>query len=132
MKAEEIRELNMKMQEQILSARSAAGQDAGFKSFALSIVTEFVAQMAEMNDSLRKIANPPVSNEESPWVQLGWRGRRFVINRNDVAGVNQIGSSLAECVVLMRGDNAEEGGWAVEMAYPDLCAALHIPFKESA
>ena len=58
MKAQEIRKLNEKLQEQMLESKTVAEHDAGFHSLQLSLLAEIAAQIAEANEHLAKIANP--------------------------------------------------------------------------
>ena len=132
MTADDIRELNHRLQEQMLNSQTVAEHEAGFKSLLLSIASEFVAQVAEMNEHLREIASPKVTVEESPWVQLSWRGRQFLVNRNDASSAHQGGLNRTESVLIMRTDVPEDGGRSCEMPLAELCAKLHIPYKEPA
>ncbi len=63
MTADDIRELNQRLQEQMLKSQTVAEQEAGFKSLMLSIAAEFVAQVAEMNEHLRRILDYKEPNE---------------------------------------------------------------------
>ena len=63
MKAEEIRTLNEKLQEQILNAQTPAEHDAGFHSLHLSLMSEVAAQLAEISEHLRKIVVRKEPNE---------------------------------------------------------------------
>ena len=122
-----IRELNQRLQDQMNHATSHSEKLAAENSLTLSLLAEFVAQIAEANESLRKIANPlHAVDAESPWVTLSWRGREFVVNRNDVSSVDQYRSNPAESVLVLRTDNPEDGGRYCEMNMLDLCAALKI------
>lgn len=60
MKADDIRSLNEKMQENILNARSVGEQEAGFKSLFLSLLSELTAITAEINKKWDMILNPPL------------------------------------------------------------------------
>ena len=55
MKAEEIRNLNGTLQEQILQAQSPAGRDAGVQSLQLSLMAEIAAQLAEHNEHMARL-----------------------------------------------------------------------------
>ena len=65
MKADDIRTLNERMQEQMLNSKSVEGQDAGFKSLLLSLLSEMAAQGAESNENLRRVLNPPLMYDTS-------------------------------------------------------------------
>jgi len=65
MKADDIRTLNERMQEQMLNSKSVEGQDAGFKSLLLSLLSEMAAQGAESNENLKRVLNPPLMYEMS-------------------------------------------------------------------
>ena len=65
MKADDIRTLNERMQEQMLNSKSVEGQDAGFKSLLLSLLSEMAAQGAESNENLRRVLNPPLVYDTS-------------------------------------------------------------------
>ena len=65
MNAQDIRSLNERMQEQMLNSKSVEGQDAGFKSLLLSLLSEMAAQGAESNENLRRILNPPLMYDTS-------------------------------------------------------------------
>ena len=61
MNAESIRALNAHCQKLAGSvAISREQQDVGLKSLEVSMLTEIAAQMAELNDSLKHIAYPPL------------------------------------------------------------------------
>jgi len=132
-KAEEIRTLNEKVQEQILNAQTPAEHDAGFRSLHLSLMSEVAAQLAEISEHLRKIANPPqVVNAESPWVHCQWKGRKCVIHKDEVGSVFQYGTSLTESVIVRRGDIGEDAGTCCEFSFAEACAKFGIPYKEPA
>ena len=63
MKADDIRTLNERMQEQMLNSKSVEGQEAGFKSLLLSLLSEMAAQGAESNENLKRVLNPPLMVE---------------------------------------------------------------------
>ena len=65
MKADDIRTLNERMQEQMLNSKSVEGQEAGFKSLLLSLLSEMAAQGAESNENLRRVLNPPLMYDTS-------------------------------------------------------------------
>ena len=65
MNAQDIRSLNDRMKEQMLNSKSVEGQDAGFKSLLLSLLSEMAAQGAESNENLRRILNPPLMYDTS-------------------------------------------------------------------
>jgi hypothetical protein len=133
MTPDDIRELNLRIQENILKAQTVAEQDAGFRSLALSIATEFVAQVAEIGESLRKISSPPQPvNAESPWVHCQWKGRKCVIHKDEVGSVFQYGTSLTESVIVRRGDVGEDAGTCCEFSFSEACAKFGIPYKEPA
>ncbi len=52
MTAEEIRELNVKLQEKMLATKAAAAYDGAYKSMQLSLLAEIAAQIAELNTKL--------------------------------------------------------------------------------
>jgi hypothetical protein len=60
MKADDIRTLNEKLQEQILNSQSVGEHEAGFKSLLLSLLSEVAAQLAEANEFLKMYSNPPM------------------------------------------------------------------------
>ena len=65
MKADDIRILNEKIQEQILNSKSVGEQEAGFKSLLLSLLSEMAAQGAESNENLKRVLNPPLMYDTS-------------------------------------------------------------------
>jgi hypothetical protein len=132
MTPDEIRALNLALQGQMNESDSHAQRVAGETSLKLSLFTEFVAQIAEISGSLRKIANPQVSVGKSPWVQLSWRGQSFVVHRDDVSAVFQYRTSKTESVVVRRGEVGQDSGHCCEMPLWQLCAKLNIPYKEPA
>ena len=72
MKADDIRTLNERMQEQMLNSKSVEGQDAGFKSLLLSLLSEMAAQGAESNENLRRVLNPPLMYDTSNIDPADW------------------------------------------------------------
>ena len=72
MKADDIRTLNERMQEQMLNSKSVEGQDAGFKSLLLSLLAEMAAQGAESNENLRRVLNPPLMYDTSNIDPADW------------------------------------------------------------
>ena len=72
MKAEDIRTLNERMQEQILNSKTVEGQEAGFKSLLLSLLAELAAQGAESNENLRRVLNPPLMYDTSNIDPADW------------------------------------------------------------
>jgi hypothetical protein len=60
MKAEDIRELNRKLQDEGLKTESIGAQDAGLKSLACSLLAEIAAQLAEVKEFLEIYTNPPM------------------------------------------------------------------------
>ena len=72
MNAQDIRTLNERMQEQMLNSKSVEGQDAGFKSLLLSLLSEMAAQGAESNENLRRVLNPPLMYDTSNIDPADW------------------------------------------------------------
>ena len=72
MKADDIRTLNERMQEQMLNSKSVEGQEAGFKSLLLSLLSEMAAQGAESNENLRRVLNPPLMYDTSNIDPADW------------------------------------------------------------
>ena len=65
MKADDIRTLNERAQEQLLNTKSVAEHEAGFKSLLLSLLSEMAAQGAESNENLKRVLNPPLMYDSS-------------------------------------------------------------------
>jgi hypothetical protein len=63
MKADDIRNLNEKMQEKLLTTNSMSAYDAGVKSLLLSLLAEMAAQGSESNENLKRVLNPPLMVE---------------------------------------------------------------------
>ena len=72
MKADDIRSLNEKMQEKMLNTKSVAEHEAGFNSLALSLFTEMAAQLAEANENLKRVLNPPLMYDTSNIDPADW------------------------------------------------------------
>lgn len=72
MKADDIRTLNERMQEQMLNSKSVEGHEAGFKSLLLSLLSEMAAQGAESNENLRRVLNPPLMYDTSNIDPVDW------------------------------------------------------------
>ena len=64
MNAQDIRELNEKLQEQMLNSQSPVEHDAGFKSLLLSLLAEIAAQNAEATALLKRHLNPSLGNDQ--------------------------------------------------------------------
>jgi hypothetical protein len=60
MKAEEIREANDKGQAKASTVQSIDGLESYLESLKISMLTEVAAQLAEMNEHLKRIAHPPL------------------------------------------------------------------------
>jgi hypothetical protein len=65
MKADDIRTLNERAQEQLLNTQTINEYDGGFKSLLLSLLAEMAAQGAESNENLRRVLNPPLMYDTS-------------------------------------------------------------------
>ena len=72
MKADDIRTLNERAQEQMLNSKSVEGHEAGFKSLLLSLLSEMAAQGAESNENLRRVLNPPLMYDTSNIDPVDW------------------------------------------------------------
>ncbi len=129
MKAQAIRELNERLQEQILKAQTPAEHDAGFQSLQLSVMTEIAAQLAEANEHLAKIANPLMEvNAESSWVWLTCGGRPFVVDRNEVTGV-ALWDSGVDCgkPAVLIGMKGQPWSKVADGTVEEVCNKLKIP-----
>ena len=130
MKAADIRLLNQRCQE--ITGKPTLGrkeQEIGLESLKISMLTEIAAQLAEANEHLAKIANPVmVVDAESPWVWLKLRGVPFVVDRNEVTGVelmdSGLGSDNPKVSIGMKGQPwlTTADGTVVEV-----CKKLNIP-----
>lgn len=65
MKADDIRTLNERAQEQLLNTKSVAEHEAGFKSLLLSLLSELTAQHAEENEHIKRMLNSPLMYDTS-------------------------------------------------------------------
>ena len=72
MKADDIRTLNERMQEQMLNSQTIGEQEAGFKSLLLSLLSELAAQQAEANENLKRVINPPLMYDTSNIDPADW------------------------------------------------------------
>jgi hypothetical protein len=72
MKADDIRTLNERAQEQLLNTQTINEYDGGFKSLLLSLLAEMAAQGAESNENLRRVLNPPLMYDTSNIDPADW------------------------------------------------------------
>lgn len=72
MKADDIRTLNERMQEQMLKSQSVVEHEAGFKSLLLSLLSELAAQQAESNENLKRVLNPTLMYDTSNIDPADW------------------------------------------------------------
>lgn len=126
MTANDIRELNVRLQESAQRTGTIGAHNGAFISAALSIFAELAAQVAESNEHLKRIANPLMDVHVSPWVELNAWGQPVVIDRNEVSCVLGIVAHDTKeprcCVVTLKsGTNHTVVGSVVE-----ICAKLRI------
>lgn len=93
------------------------------------MLTEIALQLAEANESLKKIANPIVEvvNEESPWVMLSDGKAKLMIDRREVIGVCRCGPE----VEMMSQVNTRRTGYIVRGTVVEVCEKLGIPTKKA-
>jgi hypothetical protein len=131
MKAEDIRELNLRLQEQAQRTGNIAMHNGAFMSAALSLFAEGVAQMAEMNEHLKKIANPLFTvNAEAPWVSFtGIEGDPIAIDRGTVSAVRSFvyDDNRVQTVIWSQGSGCF---FNVREPMEEVCAKLGIPLRE--
>ena len=72
MKADDIRTLNERAQEQLLNTKSVAEHEAGFKSLLLSLLSELTAQHAEENEHIKRMLNSPLMYDTSNIDPVDW------------------------------------------------------------
>ena len=124
MTADDIRELNYRLQEQMLKSQTVAEREAGLKSLMLSIASEFVAQVAEMNEHLREIASPKVARR---WETVTYNSHPNVIDGNEIVDVCM--RDKAQTYVYLRGIDEP---WTVDGTVAEVCEKFGIPYKEPA
>ena len=86
MKAEDIRLANELCQKKCLETKSVSEHEAGLASLNASMITEVAAQLAEMNEKLKIILNPPLGYDTSKidpeqWIQ--WSDSQGIITVNE-------------------------------------------------
>jgi hypothetical protein len=127
MKADDIRELNRKLQEEGLKTESVGAQDAGMKSLVCSLLAELTAQVAEANVHLAKIANPLMAvDAESPWVRFSDGKTLVAIDRREVVGVRRSGPESE----MMSQVDTRTGLYIVQGTVVEVCKKLGIPTQE--
>ena len=137
MKAQAIRELNERLQEQILKAQTPAEHDAGFQSLHLSVMTEIAAQLAEANEHLERfntednIGSIAVDVEKLTrprWVWFKHNTFRYVVDAREVASISVPDQN--HCVIIMRNEGGSDPGRWCEGGYEEVCSKLGIPTEE--
>ena len=86
MTAEEIRSLNHDCQKEINETKSDKEHRFGIDSLNVSMITEVAAQLAELNEKLKIILNPPLGYDTSKidpeqWIQ--WSDSQGIITVNE-------------------------------------------------
>jgi hypothetical protein len=101
----------------------------GYCAALLDMMAESAAQLAEANDSLKRIANPLITvDAESPWVWLNCNGKPFVVDRNEVSGVahldSGIGNDMPKVQIGMKGQPWSK---TADGTVEEVCKKLKIP-----
>jgi len=115
----------IKERQQIIKDHADRGASNAVESAICFWLSEIALQFAEANEHLAKIANPMmVVNAESPWVWLTFRGKSFVIHKDEVSGVDSIGDVVS---IGMKGQP-----WlkSADGTVAEVCAKLGIPVEQ--
>jgi hypothetical protein len=126
MNADAIRKVKMKRSHE--ERGLCSHNDSDRIEFIGSMGQELAAQLADVNESLRKIANPPmVVNGSSPWVWLKYHDKSFVIDKNEVAFV--CAPNDHQCLIYRRNEGGEDAGSWCEGTLKEICTKLGIPLE---
>jgi hypothetical protein len=126
MTSDEIRELNVRLQDEGLKTESVLAHEIGLKSLACSLLAELVAQIAEANEHLVKIANPLIEvNAKSPWAMFSDGKTLVAIDRREVVGVRRSGPEAE----MMTQVSTRFGFIIIQGTVVEVCAKLGIPVE---
>lgn len=117
MKAEEIRKRQSHMHD------VDRGEENDFQIAVCFWLSELAAQLAEANEHLKKIANPLLVMEESPWVKLAWHTQSVLVKASSVEAVFTAHDRVG--IRLLGANRLEECLWSSE-PFSEVCAKLGI------
>lgn len=129
MKADDIRTLNERVQEQMLKSQSVVEYEAGFKSLLLSLLSELTAQQAESNEYQKKcLANPLLAIKVPRWVWFKYNNFKYIVDATEVASVSSPDAN--HCVIIMRNEGGPDPGRWCDGSFSEVCAKLGIQIEE--
>ena len=119
MTSDDIRELNVKLQDACIKTKTGDAQDVGLKSLECSLLAELTAQVADLNESVKKI-----DLTSRRWVVLHMAdGSEQPFNRDNVVTLRSLGGEITVINDVFRQENF------VRMPFKEVCAKLGIPVE---
>ncbi len=129
MKADDIRTLNERAQEQLLNTQTINEYDGGFKSLLLSLLSEMAAQQAESNEYQKKcLANPLLAIKVPRWVWFKHNNFKYIVDATEVASVSSPDAN--HCVIIMRNEGEPNPRRWCYGSFSEVCAKLGIQIEE--